>query len=383
MKRHPPWRRAAIRGVMICGSLLLFLEIGLRLFGYGSYIIYQPDQELLWLPTPGQRGRTVVGHQAISINREGFRYPTDLGKKDPEEFRIFTFGDSATMGWGVDDSSHFSAVLERLLSERRTERRVRVVSAGVNAYPRTLCIRRFARLLAEGYQIDGAILAHSFNLSHEPLARLEGKEKQQFLRKVRLKSHVRRSAIYNLVIEDLLREAVYYRIRQRLVEGSWDLDSSGSDGDNSNAAGGQGDGLNVYLAPLETMKTLGERHGVQLAFLLLGTQGQLDRLSDYQKTLLDFADRNGIPAVDIITQIKSMDHEPLFMDHVHPSPAGHELIARELLPVIEPWVEEREATRHKARSHSSTGMPSSHTGGTGARRPQVMSEEKSLPARSP
>lgn len=321
------WWPSVRRGLVSTAVFFLFLEVGLRLLGYGSFIQYQPDEELLWLPVPGQHGRTVEGRRPITIDGGGFRYARELSLRDPEEFRIFAFGDSVTMGWGVDDDSHYSAVLERLLDQAGAGRRYRVISAGVNAYPTALCVRRLQRLLADGYQVDAAILAYSFNHSHEGLARLAGTERQAFLRKVALKGVLRRSALYNFAVEDLLRGAVYYRIRERLVAGSWDLEEVKAQGQVEVELG-------RYLDDLEAAVETADRNGFPLVFLLLGSREQRGRLDPYQAGMAQVAAREGIPLVDMVARLASEDHAPLFLDHPHPSAAGHERIARELLAVM-------------------------------------------------
>lgn len=335
--RRRPWSRrlawGTLRVALVAFTCLLLGEIGLRFFGYGSYVLYRPDPELLWVPIPHQAGRTEVGRRPITINGAGLRYPTDLPPRDPREIRVFTFGDSVTMGWGMADGETYSADLEPLLaSEPRAAgalahsaqppRRYRVVSAGVNAYPTALCVRRFRRLLAEGQQIDVAILAYSFNHAHEGLARLRGDDREAFLRKVFWKGVLRRSALYNYLIEDLLRQAVYYRIRDRLVAGSWDMEPSREKSE-----------IPEYVANLERMRALAAAHNVRLILLLLGSQDQRDdrrELDDFQRAFLDFARRRGIPACDMIRRLAPLDQRDLFIDHTHPSAAGHRLIAREL-----------------------------------------------------
>src|SRR5882724_346684 len=92
----------------------LVFEVVLRLFGYGNYTIYRPDERLLWIPEPG-RTVTIDNHLGITINHQGLRYASEVPAKPKGEFRVMAFGDSATQGWGVDDNSHYSAVLEQLL----------------------------------------------------------------------------------------------------------------------------------------------------------------------------------------------------------------------------------------------------------------------------
>jgi lysophospholipase L1-like esterase len=318
------WRRYLV--VVSVSSIVLWLalEIVLRFFGYGDYIIYTTDPDLIWVPRPNQVGKTVAGHKTETINEQGLRYPSDLGNSSPGEHRVFVFGDSVTMGWGQDDDSHFSAVLERMLNSEFPERHYRVVSAGVNAYPTLLCVRRFVKLLDQGVQIDTAVLAYSFNTEYEALANLDEDQLKGLQRKVQLKSVLRRSAVYNLVIEDWLRNAVYYRLRGRLMEGSWEtqrVDPS--------------DRLEGYVASLEAMRLASQSHGVRLVFLLLGSQGQrMNALSENQAAFLEFAQRNRIPLVNMIKRFESLDQHGLYVDHVHPNSKGHALIAEALAKVL-------------------------------------------------
>src|SRR5579871_2713831 len=84
---------------IFAGFLLLCVafELVLRLFGYGHYTIYRPDERLLWVPEPG-RTLTVVNHLPITINDQGFRYPVNLTQKQSDQFRVIAFGDSSTQG---------------------------------------------------------------------------------------------------------------------------------------------------------------------------------------------------------------------------------------------------------------------------------------------
>src|SRR5260370_8907707 len=81
-------------------AIFLLFEVGLRPFGYGSYVIYRPDQRFLWVPRAGSHKVTETNHQPITITEQGFRYPQFLGLAHPGVYRIFAFGDSATTGWG-------------------------------------------------------------------------------------------------------------------------------------------------------------------------------------------------------------------------------------------------------------------------------------------
>lgn len=315
-------KRIFWRGVGWFAVICIALELGLRLFGYGSYTIFRPDQRLLWVPEPGNK-LTVVNHQRISINGEGFRYPTDLGPKRAGQFRVFTFGDSVTMGWGVDDEHHYSAVLEKDLDASCPSTHFQVVSAGVDAYPNSLVSERLQTVLESNLQPDMLVLAYSFNTGMEHLAGLQGSQRQKILRAVRLKSLARRSAIYDFLIEDILRNLAYYRFRELMIQGTWNTAYQKPDDSTAN-----------FTAGLQAALADSRAHNVPLVFLLLASEGQTSKLHPYQQAMIDFARANQVPIVNMFETWRTENQPPLFMDHVHPSALGHAEIASALAQTI-------------------------------------------------
>jgi lysophospholipase L1-like esterase len=64
---------------------------------------------------------------AIRSNSLGFRGPEISPEKAPETFRILVFGDSSAFGWGVDQESMFSELLQRKLQDAvGTKKRIEV-----------------------------------------------------------------------------------------------------------------------------------------------------------------------------------------------------------------------------------------------------------------
>jgi lysophospholipase L1-like esterase len=293
-------------------------EVILRLFGYASFVDFKPDARLMWLPVPGHR-LTVVRRKPITVSSDQFRYPENLGPKAPGEVRIFSFGDSVTMGWGVDDHSHYSAVLERLLNTNCKGKHYRVISAGVNAYPNDLVQERLQIVVQGRYQPDVAVLAYSFNTAMEGLPLLKGAARQRVLDRVALKSAFRKIALYDFLVEGVLRNVVYYRLRDAFIQGSWDTTQEHA------AALVQSfkDGV------LRCNRECNEYH-VKLVLLLLASRDQKDRLFPEQQTMLDLAAEYQIPLVNMIQVFHDQDHSRLYMDHVHPNEAGHEQIAAQL-----------------------------------------------------
>jgi len=306
-------------------GIILGLEIILRLFGYGSYVLYQPDRDLLWVPVPGSHKITETNHLPININDEGFRYPRNVSQQHDGIYRVMTFGDSVTMGWGVSDDATYSLQLEKLLNGNACGgKQVQVIDGGVNAYPNALAAARLKKSIVDNYQPDAVVLAYAFNTGFEKFAELQGKDREQFLHRVEMKSVARRSALYNFLIEDLLRQVMYYRFRELLLQGSWDT-----------AKQHQVIDVDKFTAGLVQAKEAADSHHVQLVLLLLGSEGETAPAHPYQKAMQQFAQQNNVPIVDMIAWQNGKNQKGFFMDHVHPTAEGHALIAQQIASTMQ------------------------------------------------
>lgn len=306
-------------------AICIAFELVLRFFGYGNYTIYRPDEKLLWVPVPG-RTVTVDNHLPITINHQGLRYASDLTAKQKGEFRIIAFGDSATQGWGVDDNSTYAAFLGKKLNQDSCPGQHFVsVSAGVNAYPNALVGEKLKEVEEDPtFQPDIVIRAYSFNSNFERLPKLQGAAREKFLRQVEMKSIIRRSAIYNFVIEDLLRRVVYYKMRRVLMAGTLDT------------LGGM-DNLDVDAVKESLQNSLDETraHHAQLVLLVLASKDQkANDLHPFQKAMLEFAAANHVPVVNMIDVLNPNAPANFYMDPVHPTAVGHQVIANQLYNVI-------------------------------------------------
>jgi lysophospholipase L1-like esterase len=302
-------------------------ELVLRMMGYGHYTVYRPDERLLWVPEAGQ-ALTVVNHLPITINHQGLRYAEDLQPKQADQFRVIAFGDSFAQGWGVDDNSHFSAILEKKLNSGScSKEHFQSISAGVNAYPNSLAVEKLKQVVADDtLRPDVAIFAYSENSNLEKLTELQGDAREKFLRRVGWKAIARRSAIYNFVIEDLMRKIAYYQLRHVIMAGTLDGDSGMGTLD-----------MDQFNRNLSEMLTLCRTHNVQLVFLMPGADGEDSStpLHPFQKSLFAFAAQEHVPVVNLIPVFGGKDQAALFMDKVHPTVAGNQVIASELYKTVE------------------------------------------------
>lgn len=306
-------------------AFCLAFELVLRLFGFGNYTIYRPDEKLLWVPEPG-RTVTVDNHLPITINHQGLRYASDLFPKQKGEFRVMAFGDSATQGWGVDDNSTYSAFLEQKLNQSGCAgEHFQSVSAGVNAYPNALVGEKLREVEEDPtFKPDVVIRAYSFNSNFERLPKLQGAARERFLHQVEFKSIIRRSAIYNFLIEDLLRRVAYYKMRHMLMAGTLD------------AVGGM-DNLDVNAVNASLQQSLDETraHHAQLILLVLASKDETSKeMHPFQKAMLDFAAANHVPVVNMIAVLEQKPVANFYGDPVHPTAIGHKIIADQLYNVI-------------------------------------------------
>jgi len=346
-KKHP-----ILKGLLWLLGICLALEIGLRPFGYGNYTVYRPDERLLWVPEPG-RTLTVVNHLPITINHQGFRYPIDLRPKTKDEFRVIAFGDSSTQGWGVDDNSHYSAQLEKMMNGASCPRaHVEAISAGVNAYPNSLVAEKLKEVVENNVvQPDVAIVAYSYNSNFEKLPTLQGADREKFLRRVQFKSIVRRSALYNFLIEGVLRRVAYYQLRHLVLAGSL-----------ATINGSFVPDVNQFNAGLMQSLQLCRAHNIQMVLLLLGSQGETAPEHPFQKAMIEFAQANHVPLLNMIDVVRTKDQEAMFMDPAHPTAAGHRLIAEELIKTIRA-LPSYEAT---CQGNPSINLATAATSGSGA-----------------
>lgn len=302
--------------------VVVAVELVLRLFGYGNYVSYRPDERLLWVPVPGHN-LTEANHKPITISDDGFRYQEKLGPKQDGQVRVFAFGDSVTMGWGVADNATFSAYLEQMLNSKCPQHSFQVINAGINAYPNSLTLERMKKVIEDGFRPDIVVIGFSGNTRMEGLIDAQGAAREKFLSRVRWKGWLRKSAIYDFVIEDLLRTLVYYRLRHMLVAGSLDVKQAGEELD-----------VNQFTSRLNDAYQVCLRNNVKMILLVTGTNGETVPEHPFQGAMLDFGRAHGIPAINMMEAWKSINQDQIFEDYGHPNPGGHALIAQQLFRTI-------------------------------------------------
>ena len=191
------------------------LEVVLRIAGYGRVEVYQPDPMLYWKNLPNQDSFTTVNRKRFVTNSKGTRGEEFSEEKPPNTIRIMTLGDSRTFGWGLGEDETWSAVLEKLLQERvEPPTQVEVINAGVNSYSFAQ-MNVYFREIGVKYDPDFVVLGDA-NLWTQFSENNSPEFVKTFMRSVRLKNLLRRSAIYHYFLEIKMRDS-YTKLRARFI----------------------------------------------------------------------------------------------------------------------------------------------------------------------
>jgi hypothetical protein len=112
--------------------LLVTAEVSLRIFGFGTPILYVQDSDVGYYPKPNQRVR--APGRIITINNHGMRAPDVPPQKAPGHIRILLLGDSTLAGTYVSNEELYSSLVEKQLNLAAGAPVFEVMNMGVNAW---------------------------------------------------------------------------------------------------------------------------------------------------------------------------------------------------------------------------------------------------------
>ena len=327
----PRWRRLLQNLALSAGTFLLCLvvfEVVLRFNGYGNLEIYVPDKKLYWRLKPGQDCYTKVGHKPVHINSHGTRGPDFQTGKPPNTLRILSLGDSRTFGWGLTEAETYSRRLQELLQQQigATEK-VEVINAGVNAwsYPQLLVYFRDWGL---GYRPDYVILAEA-NWGTQFSEKNSPEFVKKLMLRVRLKSFLRRFAIYNFVVETELRN-FYNQERLKFIPVDPKQDPLFKEQQ-------QSDPDAVYREAIEGLCRLAQTNHVKPVLLFLPAVDE--QTVNGRMQLLEIkrvaSQKLGVPLVDMTADLQPQG-KALYLDAdpVHLNAQGNAMVAERLFETL-------------------------------------------------
>lgn len=320
----------AVRITAIALALLVtlgVLELGLRVFGFNATPVdiqagrtrdarafhlfddsnFEYHPELIWAP---RAGHTV-------FNSQGFRGEEIRGSKRPGEIRIFTVGDSNTLGWAGTHGPNWPANLQVLA--RRQHTGVTVVNAGVWGYATFQGVARFRQTL----QYDPDIVLVSFGSNDAHLVPEPDK------------AYKARSFRYSAVGQWLQN----FRLGELVL--------SVMDGSSRGAGLSPRVNLDDFRANLRTIAAEARAHDVNVVLLTRPYVGPIDneiwwknRGADYSVAAAEVAEAEDLPFVDVYSFFKGRDE--LFADESHFTDEGHAQAAAIIWAHVKALVERRQ-----------------------------------------
>jgi hypothetical protein len=269
----------------------------------------------------------------VNINTMGLRGPEIEVPKPPDRRRFMTTGDSSIFGFGVQDDQVFSAVAARELGPE-----VEAVNAATPGYStyETINLLHLRALAAEPDLLVVANLWSDNNfdsfVDKEVLARYAGFEQSLSSRALGLLS---RSSIYRVMDWKM-------RLRGR----SEQIQKVGWFIGKGEPLGLRRVEINDYAANLDNLARLARSRGAEVLFIIPPNNEDLVPASEgsngkawdpYRQVMRDTAARYGAPLISMpeVFAASGKDRGQLFLDEMHPTALGHDLMGRELARVLQ------------------------------------------------
>jgi lysophospholipase L1-like esterase len=284
-------------------------------------ITLEGDPWLLWQLRPGDR---VEHGKPVHVNPNGFRDRDDGAAASG--LRVMTVGDSSVYGFGVGDDEVFSSVIEKIYAPELPG--IHVINGATPGWStfqtlNMLDMRGWA--LAPDLLIIGNLWSdNNFDdfVDAELLTSYAGFRQTSEYRARVVFSHsaLFRWLDYQIRVEP--RRAAVKKI-------GWTL---GGDGPRS---GRRRVAINDYADNLDTLcARMRERNG-GVIFVMLANREDVNPVSPdpawgpYRRVMQQAAERNSVPLVELPTVFRAWgrSEDALFMDQMHPTAAGHTLIA--------------------------------------------------------
>ncbi len=349
---------------------VISLEGGVRLLKPQEPDLYNGDKFMRLYPPPGEP-QSLVPHIAgnytgvpVQINSLGLRDREVAIPKPPGLFRMVAIGDSITFGFGVRLEESYPKRLEARLNAGRepSSRRVEVINAGVPATSLASYLQ-FLELKGARLQPDLVLIGIAFNdiFDYDSVSRPVSAPSQN--RKARLGAALRRLN-RALLLHSHLYLLSYVSVKSILIRtGFLDLNQAYAEdflpvqSPSEPQARAWASSLRLLSRLIETARGL----HVPIVLVLFPIEPQLDAqaLDLYrhtlrielnttalegipQRRLAEFARSMNVPFVDLLPRFREFRDRGLFLrnrsishDWTHPSSAGHEIAADEILSTLQ------------------------------------------------
>lgn len=272
----------------------------------------------------------------VTINSLGLRGPEPEIPKPAGVRRLITTGDSSVFGFGVQDEEVFSSVAARELGDD-----VEPIVAAVPGYSsyQSLNLLRMRALRTDPdlFVIGNIWSDNNFDafVDRDTIATLSGYEQsvKGAMKRILTKSAVYRVADWKLRVRDRMRSV------ERI---GWQTSSQ-----DRGQIGLRRVAIQDYADNLEHLANIADSRGADAVFLLLannedlgpgGTAGaNMKAWTPYREVMRDTATRHGAPVLDVPALFREtgLSKEDLFLDQMHPTARGHQIIGEALAALLD------------------------------------------------
>ncbi len=284
---------------------------------------------LLWEMVPGERTEMGVD---VHINTLGFRGRETTQQKPTGLKRVVLLGDSTVYGHGVEGQAVFGQRLAESLGPS-----FEVINLGTPGYSTAQSINYMAM---RGWALDPDLLVIANLWSDNNF--------DSFVDKQLLSE--RHNANAAPVLATALQSSALYRWLDweiRLAPRAEDIKTVGWMLGQTPTGGYRRVNVNDYAKNLQFLAESARAHGAEVVFVALANKVDLGEETTgaiawplYREVMTAVAKQQGAPLVDItsVFQASEFHRDSLFLDELHPSATGHQLIADAIAAAIGPWV---------------------------------------------
>jgi len=328
----------AFIGMMELGARLVFYVVPSNILGrVGGRVQYDfinlsfvhdfaPDDDLFWKFQPN--------NPAFETNSQGFRGMEFYPEQEKDKVRMLCIGDSCTFGLNVPEPQSYPGQLQTMLDKELGPGQSRVVNAGVMGYS-SFQGKRFLQENLPFYQ-PSIVVIYFGNNDLWPAYYHDSEQMSPSL--FRLKKRMQRSNLFCLL------QLVIDRARIWLT---------GAKTERVVTADLTGKTREVFVEERKKVRVTPSQfrdnyhkmidlclQSGALPILIVTPRGSdSPEFKNYRQIIRDVAEHREVPIVDAHRLLSELPKDQAFLekeaDIMHPTPAGHRIIASELLKTIE------------------------------------------------
>ncbi len=286
---------------------------------------------LLWEMVPGIREEMGA---VVTVNALGFRGPEVQQTKPASTRRIIILGDSTVYGHGVADDEVFSALVDSQLGSD-----VQVLNLGTPGYSSAQSLNL---MTMRGWDLspDLVIIANLWSDNNF----------DSFVDKTLLSERGALSRARLPTVSKWLQASALYRFMDwhlRLAPRADKVEKVGWMLGQSPSGGHRRVSVNDYAMNLQNLAWDARAKGADVMFLAFANAVDLGAETDgavawplYREVMQAVASRSGAPFLTVEPSFVSsgLHYSDLFMDEMHPTPAGHRIIADIVVEALAGWM---------------------------------------------